>query len=406
MSTPLQKPMGPYCGIYVKAESTPFTAEEWAATDALRSTESTMGDAARSREEIDETRCNRGSHAEVLGRLPDVEWSITERMTGSGTAGTAVPARTALFKDAAGLSSTNVPATSQTYESDSANPTSTVTIYRVDRDGIFAEYLIGAICQQIVYTWNNTDAPTIQYSGVAARKWEFMKTTLADVGGIADIDTTMTLTDVKHIRTGTEATSDSNLMIFVKIDSEIVKITAYNWSTGVATIARAQFGTAAAAHSQNADITPYAEAPTYATNSGIPVSPNDWTVADGVGTIDATELSYTLETGRAFDPLESGNIASTALYNGKIMGTGSVSYIFSTERYYLQRDLDAGTEADMAIVGGSTAGSIFTVNLDKVRWLNTVPKDLANNETTIISQEFRTRDNIDTLLGQLQHVET
>lgn len=408
MSTAANKPIGPYCGIYVKQESTAFTAEQWAATDVFRAiSPTTMGDHTRAREEIAETRCSRGKHAEVLGALEPVEWGIQARLKGSGTAGTAVPGRKTLMEALAGLSETVVGSTSVTYESNEQNPGTTGTIYRVSRDGKFGELLEGAICQQVeLVCTRESPGPTLNWTGIAARKYEFMQTTLN--GAIADgVVTSMTLaTDC--IRHGSEENAPTSLPLWVKIEDEIVKITAFNHTTLVATIVRGEFSTTPAAHADALAVTPYAEAGTYG-EGGEAISPNDWTVVDAnLGTLKLQELTVTLATGRDFDPPESGDIARTALYNGDYAGTGSLSYIFASDaaKYGLQRALDAGTELDLTVTMGSVAGSIFTLNLGKVRLIEGVPKDLANGEIITVTQNFRLRDNIDTLLGQFQLVET
>jgi len=406
MSSAANKPIGPYCGVYAVEESTAFTVEQWADTDILRALEVTMGDHTRTRESINETRCTRGKHAEALGGLEPVEWSIKARLKGSGTAGTAVPARKTLMESAAGLSETVVGGTSVTYESDVANPLTTVTLYRVSRDGKFGEMLAGAVARQLEYTFKTGEPPALTWSGVAARKYEFMQTTLAAV--IADgVVTSMTLTD-DAIRHGDEVDSVSGLSIWVKINDEIVKITDFVHSTKVATIVRGEFSTTPAAATTGDAVTPYAESGTYG-ESGEAVSQNDWTVVDAtLGQIKMQELTITFNTGRELDQLESGDIARTSLYNNDYEGTGSFSYIFASDsaKYGTQRALDAGTELDLTVTAGSTAGSIFTLNLDKVRLLEGVPKDLAHGEPTVVTQNFRLRDNIDTFLGQLQHVET
>jgi hypothetical protein len=397
------KPTGPY-KLAITAETTPFTFEAWTlATDFFRHLTVTFGDSVRPREEIDESRCDRGAFAEVLGDYPEVPWSIEARFWGRGAAGTALAPRKALMESAAGLSEVVVGSTSVTYESDSANPASSASMYRVDRNALLGEYLIGCICQQIVIDLTKTEAPKITYSGVAARKWEFMADSIADVGGISDVDTTMTLTNPKRLRTGTNATTESGLEIYVKAESEIIKITAMNWTSGVATIERGLYGTSGAAHLQNVVLTPYAETPTF--NESAVIGPHDWTVSDGAA-VNIRSLQYTLETGRMFDELQTGSASRDALHNRHIKGTGQMVYILNQERFEYGRDMDAGTELDLAVTLGTVAGDIHTINLDHVRLVDPVPKDAPYNEVVEVTQNFRTRDTQTALAGQFQLVET
>jgi hypothetical protein len=494
-SLPATKPTGPY-ELYAKAESTPFTFEAFAVTDPVQHLVCSFGDTVRPREEIDESRGDRGGYAEVLGDYVPIPWSIETRLWGSGTAGTAIASRKALLEAAAGLdynlysttiaivvdafangagddfvvtiidedgtatvttieesvdydaavsdeatatslaaaihALTGVTAAAATdtvtvtldtgyrdvdipnpdatfvtitagdnkvlYSADDANPATTASLYRVDRQGLLGEYLIGCICQQIVLNMAKGEAPKLTYSGLAARKWEFMATTLgAEI--VAAGTLTMTLANPKRLRTGTDATSESGLEIYVKIESEVIKITAMNWTTGVATIVRGQFGTDAAAHANSLAVTPYNEAPTFG-EAGEVIGPHDWTLSDGAA-VNVRAMQVTLETGRMYDELQSGSSSRDGLNNGKSRATGSLTYILDQSRHEYGRDMDAGTELDLVGTGGSTAGSIFTIDLNHVRLIDGVPKDLAYDEVLEVTLPFRGRDTQAALVGQL-----
>jgi len=402
---PGTKPIGPGV-LYVKAESTAFTFEAFTATDAIRHMGvPAIGGHTRERIDLELSRGDRGRFHEVLGRYNDVEFTVEIPMYGEGAAGTAVPARKALLESGAGLSEVVSGGTSVTYESDVANPSATCSMYYVDREGILGQYLIGCIVTTVGVELDKEAAPKFVLSGMAARKWEFFKTTL---GGALDANagtTSMTMADDFAILTGDESTASvSGLEIYVKIDDEIIKITAYNRSTNAATIEREQFGTSAAAHDNGDVVTPYAEAPTYQ-EGGVINGPHDWTVSDG-SAVNLTKLSYSLATGRAFDQLSSGSAASSALHNEMLDGTGSLSFILDNTRNDYFYNLDTGTEIDLAVTVGATAGSIFTINLDKVRLIDPVPKELERNTIAEVTCNFRTRDTATALQGQLQIVET
>jgi hypothetical protein len=402
---PTTKPIGPG-ELFIKAESTPFTFEAFAVTDAIRHLGiPQLGDSVRERVEVDISRGDRGSYHEVLGRYTEPEFTIEIPFFGSGTAGTAVAARTALLESGAGLSETTVGGTSVTYESDEANPAGTVSMYYVDREAVLGQYLIGGIVTSVGFELDKENTPKMVFSGKAARKWEFFKTTL---GGALDSNagtTSMTLADAYSIRTGDEtSTSLTGLEIYVKIESEIIKITAFNRTSKVATIVRAQFSTSAAAHDNGSTVSPFAETPTYG-EAGLLNGPHDWTFSDGEA-FALTKASYTLETGRMFDPLSSGASASSALHNGQMKGTGNVSFILDNTRNDIFQKLDVGTEIDGAFTVGSTAGSIFAINLDHMRLIDGVPKTLESNAVAEVTVNFRTRDIATALAGQLQMVET
>lgn len=404
---PGTKPMGPGT-LYVKAESTAFTWEAFAATDAIRHFGvPAIGGSTRERTEIDLSRGDRGRYHEILGRYPDVPFSFEIPFYGSGTAGTAVAARKALFETGAGLSETVVGGTSVTYESDESAPTGTISMYYVDRDSVVGTYLEGGIVQQVGFSLNKSDAAKYTISGLGARLYRFRKTTLgAELDSVAGT-TSMTIADTDCILSGNESsTSLSGLEIYVKIDSEIIKITAFNRSTGVATIVREQFSTSAATHSNASVVTPYNETPTYGeAAAGGPLGSCDWTASDGSSRA-LVSLSYTLETGRMYDQLSSGNCASSAVHNARISGSGSMEFILNQGRWDLLYDLDVGTEKDLAIVVGSTAGNIHTINLDHARLIDSVDTQPEIDSPKTVTVNFRTRDTATALAGQFQLAET
>lgn len=398
---PGTKPSGPH-DFYAMNESTPFTWEAFTAADVVRHMTSSVGASNRARNIVPESRSDRGDFARSLGPFNEIACNVAARMWGSGTAGTAIASRDALMQSA-GFSVTNNPGTSNIYESDAANPTNTASWYRVDRDALFAEYVSGFIAQQFQIALNKTDDPLMTWTGIASRKWEFMADTLG--AEIADgVTTSMTLANPKRLRTGVQTTTDSSLEVYLQIESEVVKLTDINWSTGVCTIERGAFSSTPAAHVISTPVTPYKPTPTYG-EAGLVMGPCDWTVSDGSAK-EFTSFELTINTGRAFTPIGSGFCAPHELKNQQILGTGSFSYILNQTRYEYFRDMDAGTRLDLAITLGSTAGSIFTIDLDSVELIDDVPKDLPFNDEFEVTQNFRLLDTQTALRGQFKMTET
>jgi hypothetical protein len=341
---------------------------------------------------------------EYLGRYTDAEFTIEIPMFGVGTAGTALAARSALFEDMAGFSEVVAGGSSVTYESDVANPTGTGSMYHVDRNAVLGRYYEGCIVTSVGFELDKENPPKFVFSGKAARASELYKTTLgAELDAVAGT-TSMTMTDDFWLRNGDEDATSITGEWYVTIESEHIKVTAYNRSTNVATIEREQFGSSAALHANGSTVSPYAADPTYG-EAGVLNGAHDWTVSDGSSRA-FTKFSYTMETGREFDPLSSGSAASNALHNEALKGTGSFSFILDNTRNDYFQKADIGTEVDFAITIGATAGSIFTINLDKTRLIDPVPKGLEMNTVNEVTQNFRTRDTATALGGQIQIVET
>ena len=404
---PGTKPMGPGV-LYAKKETTPFTFQAFAATDAIRHLGvPQIGDSTRERLELNVSRGDRGRFHESMGRYNDVEFTIEVPLWGVGgtNPGDAHAARQAIMESGAGLAVSTVSETSRTFESNKAAPNKTFSAYYVDREAVLGQYLIGCIIQSVglEFAKDSADGVKMVFAGVAARKVEAYKTALAVAIDSADA-TAMTISP-NAIRDGSDAAAKTGLEVYYKIGDEIVKVTAHNGSTGVCTIARNQFGTSATTHLINAVVTPYAEAPTYQ-EAGVIAGPHDWTFNDGSAARNLRSLSYTLETGRAFDMLSSGQSASAALHNKMLNGTGSLSFILDNTRNDFFNWLDLGTDKDGAITVGSTAKSIFTITLGNMHFIEPVPKGLAENDIAEVTMSFRTRDTATALKPQLKIVET
>jgi hypothetical protein len=384
------KPSGPY-DLFVKAEAVPFTWNVFAATDACRHTKCSFGDIIRERAEVDESRSDRGRFAESIGRFVPVPWSIESRIWGGSAAGTELAWRNAILEHAAGLGHVNVGATSDTY-SPAANPaSSSACMYRVDRNQLLGEYMICCIADKLSLEFTKSDAPKMMASGLAARKWEFMATTLN--GAIDNAVTAITLTEPKNLRTGTNALTETGLEIYVLIGTEILKITAMNWTTGVATVAaRGVFlgGGAAASHDSLSPVLPVKIAQTFG-ETGV-LGAMDWTVSDGAAAAWRT-FNLEVETGRAFDELSSGTSWANAMHNKALKIGGTFGFILNNARSAYWRDLDAGTEKALVITATTgVAGGIFAIGVPHARIKDGLPKDLSSNEPLECTLAFDAKD--------------
>jgi hypothetical protein len=402
---PNTKPIRPY-QVAVKAEGTAFSFEAFAVTDFIRAYESSIGDSIQPQERHKLTCSHRGQTPfRTRGPFNDVPWSLSIPFYGRGAAGTALTPRKALFESAAGWSEVVAGGTSVTYESDTSNPSAAVSMYRVDREQQLGEYIMGAIADTFSIELNKEGQLQMTFSGMAARKWEFNHTTLGaqlddQAGTVA-----MTLANPDRLRTGENSASITGLEIYVTIDSEIIKITSINTSTGVCVIEREMFGTSAAAHSNSTDVYPAAPTATYAEDNGLLLGSQDWSVSDG-SAINMRSLSISVATGRAYDQKQTGSTSSNSMHNNGIVGSGSFTAILNNARAEHFKAIDTATLQDLAITLGSTAGSIFTINLDRVLYKDEVPKDLPEEGVFEFTLNFELEDTAAALGGQVQIVET
>lgn len=406
---PTTKPMGQY-QVAVIADAVQGTQTAIDLTSAfLRVLGSEIGEGGREISFVNVARKDRGRFLEVDGRYKDVSWKLDLPLIGSGTAGTALVPRGALWTNAAGLSVVDGES-SVIYEADDNNPAGSVSIMRVDRVPIVADYLINAIAAQVAFEFTKDGPPKLSFSGTAARKHQFCKTTLAAAIIAADA-TAMTLTDLTCIADGSATDVITGLHIFAKIDSEIVKITGYTKSTGVCVIARAQLGSTGATHLISASVSPMNSdkdglIPTYNEDDGKLIGAMDWSVKLNTVATKCTKATITINTGRKFDPLSSGESQSTGINNGAIEVTASLEMIMDTTRFKVFQMGDSRTDCDIELIAGTTAGSIFTIDLDKCRIKSVTPPNLAPNEIGNVTVTFDCFDTLGALLGQFKLTET
>lgn len=361
----------------------------------LRALKTDIGDGVLERTLPDLTHVGRGQFHEVVGRRLTVPFTVELPFQGSGTDATDLAGRKALVK-AAGLTVAESGTVAYTL---TANPAAGAMLYRVDRQALLGEYLVGCIVTQMKIEMNKSDIPKITLTGEAVAKHEFCATTLGAAITTTD-GTSITLADAYAIRTGQSADAVSGLGIYIKIDTEILKVTAFTRSTGVATVVRGQLGSSGATHLIAVAVTPLATGITYedAAADLIP-GPNTWSVAiSSLASDSIRSLSIDIDTGRAFDELTSGSDIPQGVHNKALRVTGSLTYIHSTAKQMIGQLLDQNTSLDIDVTLTSPGGDVWTIAMGNVKLDGPVPKNPEPNEVAECTVSFRALDTaIDTL---------
>lgn len=303
-----------------------------------------------------------GRNIETRARLMPKNFSFDVYMQGSGSAGSAESWVSAIMK-AARLSETIVGSTSVTYAW-ASNPTDTCQLYFANDNEM--AILLGCVITQIKISVSTEDTEPMKLSitGTFARRLNFHKTTLD--GDIDNAVTSLTIADTDNVDTGQDGTSESSLYIPIQIESEEMVITAYNWTTGVATVTRQAYtGTSIAAHSDAVDITPYR--PTRTAAGGLLFGADDWTWSWGGVSTDILKWEITIDTGRKHEAVESGSMYATCYTNGMPMLSFTFDAISKDGNKYWQREADTRVEKQAVFTNGSTAGSISTFTIPRCR---------------------------------------
>lgn len=154
-------------------------------------------------------------------------------------------------------------------------------------DGGSDEMLSGCIANEFSITANRGEPARISISGMAQHHFGFSQTTLK-----TDIDNSVTSMTLEngYMGWGIDATHP----VFVRIDDEIVKITALVADTGVATIVRSQKTTSAAPHDDLAAVTFWDTLPT---TTGVPISGVQNTCNMGGIFFGMDEVTFTTNEG-------------------------------------------------------------------------------------------------------------
>lgn len=143
------------------------------------------------------------------------------------------------------------------------------------------------------------------------------------------------------------------------IESEIVEVTAINYSSGVLTIERAQLSSSGAAHAAK-PMYPYCPA---LTSTDSPISEADLTVTLDGDSYRCTKFSVTLTTGVDHLPPEAGSKYRQGLKVVRCEAKAGLSLVLRGEDAMLLGKCTQKKNVAAVIVCGTGAGGIVTFNL-------------------------------------------
>lgn len=374
-----------------------------------------IGEGGREYEYPKVARIDRGRYTTIDGRYKDVSWKVECPIVGRGSRGTALVSRTALMEKAAGLNETVSGSTSVTYSTDEANPANSVSVYAVDRLGLWSTSLYNGIVEQLAINLSKDAIPKIVYTGKAARRVDFSKIVTAEARDADDTTVVCTAASDTALADGSSATTITGLHIPALWGTEIIEITGWAASTHTFTIARGAMSSSAASHDSGTTIYPLSTTaagaePAYVEDAGLWAGAHDWSVAVNGAAVKCTKLDLTINTGRSYDPLSSGEVHSTGVHNKGYEAAGQIEMILSTDRFNFLRLGDARTNLEIVITinasGVATSGSIFTITVPHAIIKSVTPPNLGANEIGNIQVSFECRDHLASYGPQVSIVET
>lgn len=315
----------------------------------------------------------------VEGRYKPIPWSIESSVKSRATNAT-VPAEAPLYK-AAGMTEA-VGGSSVTYTLAGAPDVYGLSLYRIFGKSPYsyeAEQLRGGVAKTL--SWSGGDAELmLKASGEAISKSHLgysASITLADGSG-----TSLVFADAEEgYRFG---------LGFYQCQSEVIKITAMNYSTFTATIARAQLSTTGAAHSAQV-LRPYIPTLTYA---GSPISEGG-TCTVTIGGVAYRAMSWGIDFTTGIDLLP-GQTGSAYVLGNKVIrydAKVSVKLVLTREQVGLFGKAKARATQSISLVQSTgVAGGIATFALPYTEIDPFKVPDTAN-DVAIVDLSFRCRDN-------------
>jgi hypothetical protein len=310
---------------------------------------------------------HRGMNAGIQGAHDPVSIKATLPLIGSGSPTTAPPV--GVFLKAAGF--TETVAADVTYTR-TASPTASAWLTAVNKDGSFGVAVAGATFQEPSFPDLGANDSRIDLSGLGAKASAFYRNAVG-VGGLAIGATALPLAEKSWVHGGV----DFYVTITDGTDSEVVKVTAVNNTTGVATIVRAQAGTSAAAWDAADAIVPYLPA-SATTPSTVPVAEHLVSLAVdlGSGTPSALKMiKASLSIKSAYAPWEKEagsdhiNGATVDRY-GEDGCRATIDFLYTTgsdgaSRLHAMRADQTATQ--VVITAGTTAGNRMIATLPTAR---------------------------------------
>lgn len=279
--------------VYVANEATFRTAAIPATAQSISIMDLDMGPAekANTRAIKDKAASRDMQLGFVHGRVDPIAFKISKSMRSRSTA-TTTPEEDAILQ-AAGL--VNTTGSSVVYSVASAPTLKSLQVYRTlgPTTGLYEAQLgLGGVVKTLEFAGGDQELMLTASGAFASKSW------LGQALATADDDTTTTI----DLDTATDAYLIS--LGWYQIESEVVKVTAVDYSTGALTVVRGENSTTAAAHASKAMV-PYQ--PTYTPPGVAPISEANCTVTlDGIAT-RCTKFGISITTGMDHRPGETGS---------------------------------------------------------------------------------------------------
>jgi hypothetical protein len=238
----------------------------------------------------------------------------------------------------------------------------------------FAELGYGGVIKTLSFSGGDSELILKAGGAFAGKSWQGQALATASDGSTTSIQVD-TAAEVYRFGPG-----------YYQIESEIVIVTAVNYSTGVLTATRAQVSTSGVAHAA-ATIYPYLPAPTLA---GSPISEANCTVTlDGTAT-RCTKFSIDIETGIDHLPPETGSARVQGARAVRVDVKPSLEFVLTKELVNVLGKAHERKSVALTIVCGTGAGSIVTFSMPTCE-LVAMPVPMPPNDITIVSPTLRVR---------------
>ena len=363
--------------LLVGNETTFGTPDAPAAGQTFEAISIDMGPAqqAETRSKKDRTQGRGMTTGFVEGRVKPIPFSIQTTVKSRASA-TTVAKESAIYKSA-GMIET-VGGSNVTYTFTSAPDVPGLQIYRILGTGTsayFAEQGRGGLVSTL--TWSGGDQElTVDAKGAFIGKYHQGR---VDSITVNDAVTSYTFTgeDVHRVNIG-----------YYLCESEIILVTAMNYTTGVATITRGALSSSAVAHTAK-PLTPYIGTLTY---SGNPLTEANATVSYGGSALRCTKFQVELSTGIEHLPGETGSAYSQGFKSTRYdLKTSFTTVMKREEVNFIGRTLNR-TNGAITITCGTGAGSIATFSMPYGEF---EPSALPDNQNDVVSVDwnFRHRDS-------------
>lgn len=175
---------------------------------------------------------------------------------------------------------------------------------------------------------------------------------------------------------------------FYICESEIIEITAMNYSTFTATIQRAQLSSSGAAHSAQ-PLYPYFPTPTY---TGSPIPETTCTVTFNSQALRCVGWTFDFQTGMDHLPGETGSKYRQQVKGSRYDASAKLRLVCHREDLALLGKMTQRKSAALAIVQGTGTGSICTINLPQAE-IEVGPMPANPTGDTIIDVTVKGKDS-------------